>query len=80
MKEYAEILKFIAESKSLDYEKLLSILIVAADRLDIDTVSGMAEKENKTPAGIRLSNNYRKIKIGRSTLVVNGLCETNLPF
>lgn len=80
MTEYAQILKFLDESKELDSEKLLSILILVSNRLEINTVSEMARIEGKTPKGIRDSKRYRKIKIGRAKLVIKGLSETNLPF
>lgn len=40
----------------------------------------MARKENKTPRGIRISNQYRKVSIGKANLCVKGLTDNNLPF
>lgn len=61
-------------------EQLVSILILCANELDINTVSEMARQENKTPRGISISNKYRKIKIGIQTFAVKGLKDNNLPF
>jgi len=40
----------------------------------------MVRKEGKTPRGVKISNQYRKVKIGSQLMVVKGLTETNLPF
>lgn len=61
-------------------EQLVSILLLCVDYLDIDTPSEMARRLNKTPKGLKDSNNYKKIKIGKQLLVVNGVKEDNLPF
>ena len=67
----------ISESEDLNY--LVSILELITKKINIDTVSGMAASEAKTPRGIRISNQYKKVQIGRAKLVVKGLQE-NLPF
>ena len=67
----------ISESEDLNY--LVSILELITKKINIDTVSGMAASESKTPRGIRISNQYKKVQIGRAKLVVKGLQE-NLPF
>ena len=61
-------------------KELLSILLLCVSKLNINTVSEMARIENKTPKGIRESNNYRKIKIGKQTLVIKGINNIKLPF
>jgi len=61
-------------------DELVSILILCASELDINTVSEMARKENKTPRGINISNQYRKIMIGKQKFVVRGLSNNNMPF
>lgn len=68
------------ESGIFNEEQLLSNLLLCVSNLEIDTVSEMARKLNKTPKGLKDSNNYRKIKIGKQTFVVNGLRDNNLPF
>jgi hypothetical protein len=73
-----DIIKHISENEDLNF--LVSILELIKDSINIDTVSGMAEKENKTPRGIKISNQYRKVQIGRAKLVVKGLKDNNLPF
>ena len=60
---------------------LVSILALTAAKLDINTISGMADSENKTPRGITTSNAYRKVRIGRALLAVKGVRDLNsLPF
>jgi hypothetical protein len=48
--------------------------------LDILPVSEMARAENKSRNGILISNNYRKVEIGKSKLAVKGVKDLNLPF
>ena len=50
------------------------------EHIAIYTVSEMAIKLNKTPKETIYSKNYRKIKIGKQTFVVNGLKDNNIPF
>lgn len=73
-----DIIKAVSKIESLN--TLVSIFELVANSINIDTISGMAEKENKTPRGIKTSNQYRKVNIGRATLVVKGLKDNNLPF
>lgn len=80
MDKLAEILIFIDNSEDLTKSELLSILELVSTKIDIDTISGMARKENKTPRGIKTSNQYRKIKIGSQLMAVKGVKQTNLPF
>ncbi len=61
-------------------QELVSILILVASKLDIDTISEMARKENKTPRGIKTSNQYRKIKIGKQVFAIKGIKDDNFPF
>ena len=70
----------LIESGEFSLESLVSILLLIESSIQIDTVSGMARKENKTPRGIRTSNQYRKIRIGGQLMAVKGLEENNLPF
>lgn len=60
--------------------ELVTILELTKDKLNINTISEMARQENKSPNGIRVSNKYRKIKIGKQTMVVKGVDNLNLPF
>ena len=69
-----------AISKIEDKESIVSILVLCSQMLDIDTISEMARKENKTPRGIKISNQYKKIQIGKQTLVIKGLEENSMPF
>ena len=79
MKNLANTMRLI-ESGEFSLESLVSILLLIESSIQIDTVSGMARKENKTPRGIRTSNQYRKIRIGGQLMAVKGLEENNLPF
>lgn len=54
-------------------QQLVSILTLIEDRIEIDTISGMARKENKTPRGIKISNQYKKINIGSQIMTIKGL-------
>ena len=79
MENFAKVLKMIDEGFFSDSE-LLSLLELISIKIDIETISSMARKEGKTPRGIRISNHYRKIKIGSQLMAVKGLKENNLPF
>ena len=79
MNTATEIIKTI-NSSNLTKDELVSILILVASNLDIDTISETARKEGKTRRGIEISNRYRKIKIGKQTLAVKDLRESKLPF
>lgn len=68
------------ENNVFNKDQLVSILLLCCDKLDINTVSEMARLENKTPRGILISNQYRKIKIGKQKLVIKGLTNNKLPF
>ena len=65
---------------SFDLLELVTILELTKDKLNINTISEMARQENKSPNGIRVSNKYRKIKIGKQIMVVKGVDNSNLPF
>lgn len=76
--EVTELIKHI--SKIQDKQSLVSILILCASNLEINTISEMARLEGKTPRGILISKQYKKIKIGIQTLVIKGLKDDNFPF
>jgi hypothetical protein len=75
---HTDLIKRISEIE--DPELLVSILVLTSQMVDVNTISGMARSEGKTPRGIRISNQYRKIKIGDCSLAVKGLKESGLPF
>ena len=79
MENFAKTLLFI-ENGGFSNSELLSLFEFLSTKIDIDTISGMARKENKTPRGIRTSNQYKKIKIGCQTMAIKGIKNTNLPF
>ena len=73
--------KLIKEIEQItDDGDLVTILELTAHKLNINTISEMARKENKSPNGIRKSNCYRKVKIGKQLFAVKELRETNFPF
>lgn len=79
MDKFSNILKTIDQDE-LSVSELVSILEMISTKIDINTISQMARNERKTPKGIRESNNYRKLKIGKQLMAVKGLKESNLPF
>ena len=79
MKNLANTLLSI-ENGEFNHNELVSILVLINSELNINTISGMARSENKTPRGIRISNQYLKVKIGGQTMAVKGIKDSNLPF
>lgn len=72
MKNYKEILLSLHNTELTPKEYVL-LLDFICTKIDINTISGMARSENKTPRGIKISNNYRKLNIGDALLCVKGL-------
>ena len=66
--------------KETDLNKLVAILEVTANKLEINTISEMARLEGKSPNGVRESKKYRKVRIGVQLMCIKGLDDTNLPF
>ena len=64
----------------LTYNQMVTILELIVDKIDIDTVSQIARKENKSRNGILISSNYKKINIGKQKFAIIGIKEDNLPF
>jgi hypothetical protein len=79
MDRFKETLLYL-DSNEIEPNQIVSILILSANKLDINTISEMARQENKTPRGITISNQYRKINIGKQKFAIKGISETNLPF
>lgn len=67
-------------SDKYNIEQLVSILVLCASKLEVNTISEMARIENKTPRGIRTSKQYRKITIGKQVFAIKGLSDSGLPF
>jgi hypothetical protein len=61
-------------------DQLVTILQLCASELEIDTISEMARKENKSPQGVNISKLYKKIMIGKQKFAVKGLSDKGLPF
>lgn len=79
MDDFKETLISI-DSGKFNLSELVSILELTLNKIDIDTVSGMARKENKTPRGILISSKYRKMMIGCQKMVIKGIEDNKLPF
>ena len=52
----------------------VSILELIAEDLGLNTISEIARIEGKTPRGVNISNQYKKIKIGKQKLCFK--CQT----
>ena len=60
--------------------EMVSILILIVSKININTISGMARSEGKTPRGIKISMKYRKENIGDQLMCIKGLSDNKLPF
>lgn len=78
MKSSNEILLAI-QNDEFSKRDLVSIIELAADKVGLTTFKDLADREGKTTQGIRMSNAYRKVKLGAATLVVSGLRDVDLP-
>lgn len=67
-------------SDQFTLSQLVSILILIVSKIDIDTISGMARSKGKTPSGIKISSNFKKIMIGCQKMAIFGLKKDSLPF
>lgn len=56
------------DSGEFNSDMLVSILELIAYNIGLNTISEMARIEGKTPRGIRISNQYKKIQIGKQKL------------
>jgi len=79
MKNFKNIVIAIGEVE-LSKVEIVLLLDLLGNKIDINSISGMARSENKTPRGIRTSNKYRKIKFGDALLCVKDVTDDNLPF
>ena len=79
MNNFKETLLLIDRS-GFESNELVSILELVVSKLHIDTISGMARSEGKTPRGIKISDRYKKTTIGCQTMVVAGVRDDGFPF
>ena len=70
----------IQHFEECDDNTLVTYLEVIVNYLNILPVSEMARAENKSRNGILISNNYRKVQIGKSKLAVKGVKDVSFPF
>ena len=68
------------DSGKFNLNELVSILEPIESKVEINTISGMARAEEKTPRGVLISKNYKKIMIGCQKMAVKGLRAGKLPF
>jgi len=68
------------DNEETSLNQLVTILELIVYKIDINTISGMARSEGKSPNGINKSNLYRKINIGCQKMAIKGLEESKLPF
>lgn len=68
------------DSNKFTINELVSILVLIISKININSISGMARSESKTPRGVRISGNYKKILIGDIKACINGIKEDKLPF
>ena len=69
---YKDIVLAVANSE-LSRNEMVTILLLIANELEVDTVSEMARKEGKTPTGIRSSNRYKKFRLGTQLMTIKEL-------
>ena len=75
---YSDIIKGI---EKLPIKLLVTILELVIDRLEIYSVSEMAKLEGKSRNGILISNRYKKIMMGKTTLAIKGIeNKSEFPF
>lgn len=70
----------LIEDNKFSLSEMVSILVLIVSKVNIKTISCMARSENKTPRGIKISNQYRKENIGGQLMAIKGLEESKLPF
>lgn len=68
------------DSGKLSLEEMVIILELIESKIDINTISGMARSEQKSPNGIDKSNRYYKLNIGYQKMCVKGMSNSKLPF
>jgi len=56
--------------KEIDSDNLVTILELININLNINTISEVVRIEGKSPNGIRKSNRYKKIKLGKQVMAI----------
>tara|TARA_R110002020_G_scaffold449262_1_gene662335 strand:- start:266 stop:505 length:240 start_codon:yes stop_codon:yes gene_type:complete len=79
MKDFKNIAVAI-DSAELSPKEIVLLIELLGNKIDINTISGMARSEKKTPKGIRYSKRYLKINIGDALLCAKGAKDISLPF
>lgn len=78
MNHYINAVKAISKIEDIDSKVQLFELLLTD--IDINTIQGMADSEGKSYNGIKKSNQYRDIKIGKQSFVIKGAKQNKLPF
>ena len=73
-----QALKYINESEDVNF--LVTILELSAHKTEVNTVSETARINKISPNGVKSSNRYLKISIGKQLMVVPNVENNNLPF
>jgi hypothetical protein len=68
------------DSGKYTLSEMVTILEVITNKMDINTISGMARIEGKSPNGIKTSNKYYKLNIGDQKMCIKGMNDSKLPF
>lgn len=79
MDNFAQTMILI-DSKEFTKNQMVTLLELITDNLEINTLSEMARLENKSRNGIIVSNNYKKIEIGKQTFAIKGVKQDKFPF
>ncbi len=57
-------------NNQLNQIEMVTILQLITNKLEVNTISEMARLEDKSPQGIRISNKYEKINIGKQLMCI----------
>ena len=79
MDDYTKML-ILLDQGDFSEKQALQLFELCLSRISIDTIQGMAKSEGKSYNGIKTSNRYKKINIGKQKFAIKGVSETNLPF
>ncbi len=69
---YSMIVNHIFEGDLTQQDKV-TILKLISNELQVCTISEMARRDNKTPAGVRKSKKYEKVEIGNQLMTYKNL-------
>lgn len=79
MDKFKETIIYL-DSDNITLDQLVSILVLIVSKININTISGMARSEGKTPRGIDTSSRYRKLMVGCQKMAISGASNNSMPF